>query len=360
MKFTTNTQEFLSACNKAARAAQKSTINTSEMLLIKTTGPYGTVTGYNLTMGVSAPFGIESNSDEKVTVNAKILCGILKKAPSDKVELEADGDNVTIKSGRSKFTLKGASADEFPEIPQIEGATVDISADELNRLIRLTSFAAAKDMSRPQYTGVKMEFTGTELSCTALDGYRLARATVKAEADIKDSFIVPADTMNEVPKLLSGDIAVTFGNRHAVFYDSSCCVFTRLLDGNFVDFEKMLPNETITADVKRTALADAVERVSVTVETIYTSPIECVVEQGKINLSSKAPIGSSSDCVECDSEGEIRIGLNHRYLLDALRAADAEHVKIIFESPVKPVQITPCDKSDFDFLVLPVKLRERS
>lgn len=147
MKFTSSTQDFLTACSKAARATGKKQFETSEMLLIEAHGPYGIATGYDLTLGISAPFGIVPGGDGKIAVDAKILCGILKKAPSEIVSFETSGDDVTIKAGRSRFTVKGVSADSFPQIPEIEGDSIEVNADELNRLTRLTSFAAAvKDL----------------------------------------------------------------------------------------------------------------------------------------------------------------------------------------------------------------------
>ena len=357
MKFTSNTQDFLAACSKAARATGKKQLETSEMLLIEAHGPYGIATGYDLTLGISAPFGIAPEHDGKIAIDAKILCGILKKAPSETVSFETIGDDVTIKAGRSRFTVKGVSADSFPQIPTVDGNSANVSADELNRLTRLTSFAAAKDNSKAQYTGIRVSFDNSELSFTALDGYRLAKATAAIETGATGSYIVPASAMNEVARLLTGYVAITFGNRHAVFYDENCTVFTRLLDGRFQNFDNAIPHATVYAEVDREALADAVERVSVAIDAVYASPIECIVRDNSISLSSSASTGSSSDSVECVCEGNIKIGLNNRYLLEALRAADTQRVKITFEHPQKPILIEPVEQNDFKFIVLPVRLR---
>ena len=357
MKFTSNTQDFLAACSKAARATGKKQLETSEMLLIETYGPYGIVTGYDLTLGISALFGIAPEHDGKIAVDAKILCGILKKAPSETVSFETTGDDVTIQAGRSRFTLKGVSADSFPQIPEIEGDSIEVNADELNRLTRLTSFAAAKDDSKAQYKGIEISFNYSELSFTALDGYRLAKATAAIETGATGSYIVPANAMNEVARLLSGEVHVTLGDKHAEFSDGTCSVFTRLLDGRFQNFESATPHRVVCAEVDREALADAVERVSVTIDAVYASPIECIVRDNSISLSSSASTGSSSDSVECACEGNIKIGLNNRYLLEALRAADTQRVKITLEHPQKPILIEPVEQNDFKFIVLPVRLR---
>lgn len=357
MKFTSNTQDFLTACSKAARATGKKQFETSEMLLIEVCAGYGVVRGYDLVTGISAMFDIKPELDGKIAVDAKILCGILKKAPSETVSFEVTGDDVTIKAGRSRFTLKGVSADSFPQIPIVDGNSVNVSADELNRLTRLTSFAAAKDDSKAQYKGIEISFNYSELSFTALDGYRLAKATAAIETGATGSYIVPASAMNEVARLLSGDVAITFRDRHAVFYDKTCSVFTRLLDGRFQNFDSAIPHAAVCAEVDREALADAVERVSVTIDAAYASPVECIVGDNSISLSSSASTGSSSDSVECACEGNIKIGLNNRYLLEALRAADTQRVKITFEHPQKPILIEPVEQSDFKFVVLPVRLR---
>lgn len=358
MRFTSSTQDFLAACSKAARATGKKQLETSEMLLIEAHGPYGIATGYDLTLGISAPFGIAPELDGKIAVDAKILCGILKKAPSETVSFEVTGDDVTIKAGRSRFTVKGVPAESFPQIPIVDGNSVNVSADELNRLTRLTSFAAAKDNSRAQYTGIRVSFDNSELSFTALDGYRLAKATAAIETGATGSYIVPANAMNEAARLLSGEVQVTLGDKHAEFSDGSCSVFTRLLDGRFQNFESATPHRVVCAEVDREALAEAVERVSVTLDTTFISPIECIIRDGKIELSSRASIGTSSDSVECDTDGTVKIGLNHRYLLDALKAADTQKVKITLENPLKPVLIEPVGEGGFKYIVLPVRLKQ--
>lgn len=358
MKFTSNTQDFLTACSKAARATGKKQFETSEMLLIEAHGPYGIATGYDLTLGISAPFGIAPEFDGKIAIDAKILCGILKKAPSETVSFEVTGDDVTIKAGRSRFTVKGVSAESFPQIPIVDGNSVNVSADELNRLTRLTSFAAAKDDSKAQYKGIEISFNYSELSFTALDGYRLAKATAAIETGATGSYIIPANAMNEVARLLAGDVAITFGDHHAVFYDENCSVFTRLLDGRFQNFESATPHRVVCAEVDREALAEAVERVSVTLDTTFISPTECTIRDGKIELSSRASIGTSSDSIECDTDGTVKIGLNHRYLLDALKAADTQRVKITLENPLKPVLIEPVGEGGFKYIVLPVRLKQ--
>lgn len=357
MKFTSNTQDFLAACSKAARATGKKQLETFEMLLIEAHGPYGIATGYDLTLGISAPFGIAPELDGKIAVDAKILCGILKKSPSETVSFETTGDDVTIKAGRSRFTLKGVSAESFPQIPIVNGNSVNLSADELNRLTRLTSFAAAKDDSKAQYKGIEISFNYSELSFTALDGYRLAKATAAIETWATGSYIIPANAMNEAARLLSGEVQVTLGDKHAVFSDGTCSVFTRLLDGRFQNFDSAIPHPAVCAEVDREALADAVERVSVTIDAMRPKPIECTVRDNSISLSSSASTGSSSDSVECACEGNIKIGFNHRYLLEALRVADAQRIKITFEHPQKAVVIEPVEQSDFKFIVLPVRLR---
>lgn len=358
MNFTSNTQEFLAACNKAVRAAQRNSTEMSEKLLIEVEAGYGAVRGYDLVTGISAMFDIKPEFDGKIAVDAKILCGILKKAPSETVSLETNGETVTIKSGRSRFSLQGLSAEHFPQIPLVEGDSIKLSADELSRMTRLTSFAAAKDDSKAQYKGIEISFNYSELSFTALDGYRLAKATAAIETGATGSYIVPANAMNEVARLLSGEVQVTLGDNHAEFSDGTCSVFTRLLDGRFQNFDNAIPHRAVCAEVDREVLAEAVERVSVTIDAMRPKPIECTVRDNSISLSSSASTGSSSDSVECVCEGNIKIGFNHRYLLEALRMADAQRIKITFEHPQKAVLIEPIGEGGFKYIVLPVRLKQ--
>lgn len=365
MKFICDAQKLSAACSNVQRAvSQKTTISSIEGILIKAEDGEVTLTGYNLEVGIITKIEARVEKSGGIVLNAKILCDILKSFLSDSVLFEAD-ERLTcrIRSGEAEFTLSGISPSEYPELPAVNGGSPIVMDGELLRdMIRRTIFAAAESDSNVIHTGVSFKLTEHGIRLVALDGFRLAIRNERIDYSGEEkTFVVPKKTLNEVMKLTEAEekISLNIGRRHIVFRIGGYDIVSRLLDGDFLNYEAAIPGSaeaTVRVNVRQ--LIESIERTSLIITDRAKSPIRCIFDEDTIRLSSITTLGTASDRVPARMKGEkIEIGFNNRFLLDSLRVCDTDEVIIRLSSPVLPIVMVPTEGDSFLFLILPVRMK---
>lgn len=197
----------------------------------------------------------------------------------------------------------------------------------------------------------------------AVDGYRLAMRTETVPTGEEPvEFVVPGKTLNEVMKLMNDseeDISLSIGRRHIIFKINNYAVISRLLEGEFLDYQAAIPT-TVKTEIRMPTrrFTEGVERMSLVVNDRLKSPVRCLFQEESVKLSCTTAIGGASDKFPIQNNGEeLEIGFNNRYLLDALRASETDEVKIQLNGPLSPMKIVPIEGEGFLFLVLPVRLK---
>ena len=369
MKFTCDTKELSRACNTVSRAAAtKASIPALEGIKIDIKGKEVRLCGYNLELGITTMLESKGGSEEdgSVVLDAKMLCNIVKKLPNALTTIQADKKStVTIKSGDSEFQLVYIPADKFPELPKIdEKSAISIPQAVFKEMIQQTIFAVADDAAKPIYTGALFKVEDGGLTMVGVDGYRLAKCHESIDYHGQPfDCVVPKKALLEISSLLdeSGDKAVdiSIGLRHAAFMIGNYVIFTRLLEGEFLDYEKAIPKSHATeikVDVR--TLVESVNRVALVVSEYLRSPIKMHVGNGQIGLSCATFIGAASDTLDANISGDdLLIGFNHKYLSDALRNAGCDEVRLQLNGPLSPMVVLPNSGDSFVFLVLPVRLK---
>lgn len=371
MKFTCDTREFSSACQTVARGAvTRSSAPTLEGIKISADDGVVSLCGYNLELGITTRVEPESIVESGAAVlNAKMLCSIVKKLPGGIVEIGTDEKgNAAIASGDARYEIVGMSVDEYPEIPGVgEGKQAEIPQPTLRDMIGQTVFAIDENnMSKPVFSGALFDISDGVLTTVGTDDYRLAICKERIDCTGSYDFVVPKNTLLEVAKLLEDDpdksVRITVGARHASFTIGDYTVFTRLLEGEFLDYQKVIPtNYTTSTKISTRAFANSVDRVSIMVSDHLKSPIVCKFnhDDGAINLSCNTAIGRAADSAKADEMvgGDLTIGFNDHYLLDALNHADCDEVQLQLNGPLSPMVVLPDDGDSFLFMVLPVRLK---
>lgn len=356
--------EGISTVQKAA--ASRSALPALEGILFRAEGERLTVTGYDLDLGIESVIDASISKEGSIVINAKMIGDIIRKMPSGLITLSV-GDNylINIKGGRAEFNLVGLDSKEFPDLPFVEGEKkFSLPQSVLKSMIRQTIFAVSQNESNPIYTGSLFELKDGFLNVVSIDGYRLALRREKAEGEDM-SFVVPAKTLSEVSKIIKddeeGDVSIVLTKKHIVFLIDKFKVVSRLLEGEFINYDNAIPNSnTISVTVDAQELMSCVERTSLLVQEKIKSPLVVKADKdgGIMSLSCNTSIGNAYDEILCEIDGgEIEIGFNHRYLHDALKACETEKVKIKLSSPLSPCVICPTEGDDFIMLVLPVRLK---
>ena len=366
MKFSCEKALLSAAVSVTSRAvAAKSSIPAMEGILIEA-GSQLRLTGYNLETGIQATVPSEITEKGSLVLSARLFGEIVRKMPDDMVVFSSNGYMVNIKCGLSEFNILGTDPEEFPELPtvdQVNGLT--LPQPVLHSMISQTLFAVSDNESRPVHTGSLFDVEGDALTVVSVDGYRLAlRREQVAEKRGADafSFVVPGSALGDVEKICAGeeDITVTQGARHIMFKTGEIVLVCRRLEGEFLPYKNAIPrNNSIKVECDTRALAASIDRVSLIISEKLKSPLRCVFGDGLVSITTKTAIGDAADQCPIRGDGQgLEIGFNNKYLMDALKYAPADKLRLEFTSGVAPCVILPAEGEEkFIYMVLPVRLK---
>lgn len=365
MRIICSTQSLTDVCLNVQRCIPgKAVMPHLECILIKTDGNSCIeLSGFDLDLGITTRLEVRVEREGAVCINAKTFCDILKLLPEDNVIIDCDEKKVcSIKSGNVEYTLISMNPEEYPELPKVTDETpFRIKAGVLRDMIRQTIFAVSMDDTKAVHRGIKFEITPGEIKLVALDGYRLA---IRREfCDYNDrslSFVVPAKILSDVIKLILDEeayLSISIGRRHIIFNVENYSLVSRLLEGEFLNYNTAIPTARSTVvRICTKELIDCIVRAAIITEKTR-SPIRFIFDEDTARISAVTSLGSSSDKIKAAVDGKrTEIGFNNRFLLDALRSCDTDEVLINLNGPVSPAIILPPEGESFLFLILPVKL----
>ena len=367
MRFTCEKSFLVNGLNITGRTvAQKSTLSAIEGILCKA-GTDLTLTGYNMETAITYSIEAEIADPGQCILPAKLFGDIIRRLPEGPVTVVVDDNyKVSIRAGYASFTISAETAEDYPELPDVgTGRSTGIPQSAMKDLISGTIFAVSENQGRPIHMGVKFEIEDTTVSAIAVDGFRLARRTYHTEAPTGrcTAFVVPSGGLKEVEKILQDtdeEVFFTVGTKHILFEIGNAVVICRLLEGDFLDWRKVVPTN---CPVKLTAyvsdLASAIERVGLIVSEKYKRPVRCVFGDNVLHLKTNTTIGAAEDrCAIAGDGKELEIGFNVRYLADALRAIPSNEVMVELTNGLSPIVLTPAeDKYDYAYMVLPVRIK---
>ena len=367
MRFTCEKSMLVQGLNIAGRTvAQKSSLSVIEGILCKA-GMGLSITGYNMETAITYEIEAEVADPGQCILPAKLFGDFVRRLPAGPVTVVVSDDyKVSIRAGFASFTISAESADDYPELPDVNsGRPIQIPQTKLKELISGTIFAVSENQGRPIHTGVKFEVTDTSITAIAVDGFRLARRTFHPEEGTgrELSFVVPAAGLKEVEKILTDsddNAAFTLGTKHILFQVGSATLVCRLLEGEFLDWRRVVPTNCPVKLVAHVGdLSSSVERVGLIVSEKYKSPVRCVFSHNELLMRTSTTIGAAEDkCAIAGDGKELEIGFNVRYLADALRVIPSDEVTLELTNGLSPIVMTPVDeKYDFAYMVLPVRIK---
>ena len=366
MRFTCEKSMLVTGQNITGRTvAQKSALPAIEGILCNASHGLN-LTGYNMETAITYHIDAEIHDAGDCILPAKLFGDIIRRLPEGPVTVVVDDNyKVSIRAGYASFTISAESAEDYPELPDVnEGRSVDIPQTALKELISGTIFSVSENQGRPIHTGVKFEVEDNTISTVAVDGFRLARRTWHTEEPTgrKMSFVVPAQGLKEAEKILQDTDEVakfTMGSKHILFEIGDATLICRLLEGEFLDWRRVVPTNCPIKLVANVAeLTSSIERVGLIVSEKYKSPVRCVFSDQVVLLKTSTTIGAAEDrCTLAGDGKELEIGFNNRYLCDALRAVPSEEVTLELTNGLSPIVLTPVDdKYDYSYMVLPVRI----
>ncbi len=365
MRFLCQRKTLWEATANVQRAvSSKSSIAALEGLLLKAKAGKLSLTGYDLEVGILTEIEATVEKEGEIVLNAKLFSEIIRSLPEETLQITVDEKRMAvITSGPSEFNILGFDASEYPELPQIgDTRRLEIDASVLKGMIRQTIFAVAQSDVKPVHTGVLFELGADNLRLVAVDGFRLAMRNEPLAGAPDMRFIVPGKTLSEISRLIleeTGNVRIDLGFRHILFEMEGYTVISRLLDGDFLDYERSIPDgykTQIRLNVRQAT--ECIERISLLISDRMKSPVRCLLENGRIFLSCVTAAGKANDEFDAQMEGDmLEIGFNNRYFLDALKNSECDEVLLQLNGALSPMKIVPDDGNGFLFLVLPVRLK---
>lgn len=365
MKFQTKRETLLKPVQAVMGVVERrQTMPILSNVLLAAEGGELRVTGTDLEVELVSGIALDAAQDGEVTVPGRKLLDILKALPDDAmIEASREKDRLVIRSGKSRFTLSTLPATEFPIIEDINAQQrFDLPQATLKTLLDRTAFSMAQQDVRYYLNGLLLELRGETLRGVATDGHRLALYDVAAgTGDSRLQVIVPRKGVLELQRLLGdGDAGVTveIGSNHIRVEIERLRFTSKLIDGRFPEYERVIPqggDKELVAD--RQQLKEALARTAILSNEKYRG-IRLTLAPGSLSLQAHNPEQEEAEEeLELDyNGGELEIGFNVTYLMDALGAVHGESVKLGLSDSNSSCLIEEPGNPSAQYVVMPMRL----
>jgi DNA polymerase-3 subunit beta len=335
-------------------------------VLIRKTGSSLQLTTSDLEIQIRTTAELDGDAGNfTTTVGARKLIDILRTMPSDQtVSLESSQSKLILKGGKSRFTLQSLPAEDFPLVQEAAnfGPAFSVPQKTLKELLNQVSFSMAVHDIRYYLNGILFVAEGKQLSLVATDGHRLAFASALLDLEVpRQEVILPRKTVLEMQRLLSdkeGAIDMQFANNQAKFTFEGMEFVTKLVEGKFPDYNRVIPkNHKNTITMGRTALLATLQRTAILTSDKFKG-VRLNLEPGVLRVaSSNAEQEEAVDELEIDYGGDaIEIGFNVTYLIDALTNMDQDMVQVDLADSNSSALITIPGNDTFKYVVMPMRI----
>ena len=365
MKLVFNQADLADSVSIVMKAVpSKTTMPILQCIMIEASFNQIKFTANDMELGIETIVKGEIEEKGKIALDAKIFSDIIRKLPNNKVFIETnENDIATITCEKAKFSIPGKSGDDFAYLPVIErNDFISISQFSLREIIRQTIFSIAVNENNKLMTGELFEIRNNVLKVVSLDGHRIAIRNLALSGEFPDQkVVVPGKTLNEISKILSGEmddmVNIYFAENYLLFEFSNTIVLSRLIDGEYFRIDQMLSSDYETKiTINRQEFMDCIDRATLLVRESDKMPVIIDVTDGQMELRIDSSIGSMDEEIDIEKTGkDIIIGFNPKFLLDALRVIDDESISIYFVNAKAPCFIRD-EKSSYIYLILPVNI----
>ncbi|MFH1840905.1 MAG: DNA polymerase III subunit beta [Candidatus Shapirobacteria bacterium] len=369
MKLVVFQENLIKALTHASRSvASRPQLPVLSHLLLKTDQGRLQISATNLEIGLNLWLGAKIEKEGALTLPARLFTEFVASLPTASLDLTASESRLSVVCGSHRADFAGLAASEFPAVPVAKKKPhLNLTLDQLNFLAVQVVFASATDDSRPVLTGLLLRPVKGHLQAVATDGYRLSIKDLGPAAISLPAkgLLLPSRSVLEVTKIFTGQgdqkIGLFLDSNQLIFAGDEAEVVSRLLEGDFPDFEKIIPSSAAT-----TITFDRQEMLrSVRLSSIFARDaaniIKCKVSRhGGIKISANAQqVGKSESTMAVKMTGEEnQIAFNSHYLLDFLNSTDKEEISLEMTTPLAPGVFRPVGDASYFHLIMPVRVQE--
>lgn len=357
------TQENLNrALGAVARVANtRSTLPILANVLIKTSNNRLSISATNLDIAITYYIGAKVGEEGSITVPARLMQDFVGSLPEGVIELDLQDTKLHVNTDQYKSVVNGIIADDFPAMPAISGGkTWSIKGDVFKKALQQVVFTASSDETRPVLTGVLLHTLDGKLHMAATDSYRLAEKTLGANKE-EINLLIPASAMQDLLRVVGDsdeEVHISHNEQQAMFKLGDVELVTRLVDGKYPDYRKLIPASFKTkATLKKADLVNVTKVSSLFArESAGSVTIELDKTSKQLSIRSVASqLGENTATAPAKITEDGSITLNSRYLLDALNVISGDEVVFGFNGKLEPTQISGSESPDYRHIIMPLK-----
>lgn len=363
MKIICSKSNLLNGVNTVSKAVpSKTTMSILECILIDANKGEIKLTANDMELGIETVIDGEIIEKGIIALDAKIFLEMVRKLPDNDVTIETDATyKATITCEKAKFNIVGKSGEDFSYLPQIERSeSIIISQFTLKEIIRQTIFSIADNFTNKILTGELFEINGDVLKVVSSDGLRISLRKIQ----LKNSYpakkvIVPGKTLNEVSKILAGDIDkdvnIFFTDKHILFEFDNTTVVSRLIEGEYLKIDNILSADYETKiKLNKKEFLGCIDRSTLLIKEGDKKPIILNILDDMMELKMNSIVGSLDEELDISKMGkDLMIGFDPKFLIDALKVIDDEEIEIKLLNSKAPCFIKD-DEENYIYLILPV------
>ncbi len=380
MKFRCERDVLAEAIGNAGRAvaSRSGALPILSGLLVRAEAERVELAGSDLELTIRVSVAAECDEGGAAVLPARLFGDIVRALEPGAVAVDVGDDEARIESGSSKFSLRVLAAEDFPRLPEVAGSGIRMDSSALAEALRQVIPAASRDDARPILTGVLLVAEGSGLRLVATDSYRLAVRDLPGETMLAAHLsgaaaegrhvLVPAKALGELQRLLgpgsgangsAAQVELSFSDRDACFDTGRARVSTRLIEGQFPNYQQLIPtgypNRLI---VPREGFIEAVKRVRLIGRDRDNAPIRLAMSSSGLKLTAIVhDVGQAEEDLDAKYEGtETVVAFNPDFLLDGLQAIASEEVVVETLDTSKPAIVRASEGGDFLYLLMPVRV----
>ncbi|ELR99660.1 DNA polymerase III subunit beta [Gloeocapsa sp. PCC 73106] len=333
-----------------------------------------TLTSFDLSMSISTHFPAEISHEGKITLPAKLLTDIVSRLPEGEIMMFYEPDDLednplfTITSASGRFQIRSMGAEEYPELPVVEGENLNLPVSTLMQGFKSAAFAASPDETKQVLTGLHLQKTSTNLEFAATDGHRLAVGVQELDSfETEFSMTIPVRAFRELERLLNNaqpdeNVELYLEETQVAFEFSSFRLTSRKLEGTYPAYHKLIPEKfSRQVTVDRKLLLRGLELMAVLADQ-RSNLVKFTIDtkEAKVILQVEAPdLGNAKESLPAEITGDhLDIGFNVKYLIDGLKAFNCTDIQIQLNEANQPVIFSPLGGNKITYLVMPVQLRD--
>jgi DNA polymerase-3 subunit beta len=349
---------------------KKNTMPILSNMLLVADGKGIEIVATDLEIGLRGRYEAEIEKPGAVTVSAKKMFEIVRELPEEIIQIRVEESSwVKIVSGRSQFKLVGLPKEEYPNLPDVaEEGMITIAGEALREMIKKTLYAAGENDARYVLNGLFVHLSqgkgGLNVRIVGTDGHRLSMIDRVVDAKHKEeSVIIPKKAMLELRRLLEEDesqegFQIGFSKNHALFKRGDLVMVSKLIDGNYPNYQQVLPTQnTKLVTVSKDLITHAVKRVSI-LSKEKNNAVKLQLDKNQLTLSTNNPeVGEANEELAVDYKGDsLAIGFNSRYLMDVLTAMDGENITLELNDALSPCLIKEAGNESYKCVVMPMRV----